>query len=118
MAKTEIKLISEEFPPTKYLHYDDFATGDVLVRGTFKRQHEGEYGLTYYFKSEDGEDVGLNGKGHLDKLIRKAELKPGDWVEIVYGGKSAMKGGEHKGTQAHQFHLYKDDEKNDCDQPF
>lgn len=77
---------------------------DQEIIGKLSKVVEGQYGLTYYLKQQDGSTIGVNGAGQLDSLME--QIAEGETVRIVYKGQVKLKSGAFKGKPAHQFKVF------------
>ena len=97
---------------TKFVKPNEMTEGQI-VAGTLTKTVEGEYGMTYYLRQEDGSTIGLNGSGQLDKLMEQVE--EGTSIEVTYQGQEKIKSGKFKGKSAHQFEVVVFDSEDESD---
>ena len=87
---------------TRFIKPNEMKEGQV-VSGILTKAVEGDFGMTYYLRQEDGSTIGLNGSGQLDKLMEQVE--EGTSLEVTYQGQEKIKSGKFKGKSAHQFEV-------------
>ena len=87
---------------TRFVKPNEMTEGQT-ISGVLTRATEGDYGMTYYNRQEDGTTVGLNGSGQLDKLME--QVAENDSIEVTYQGQEKIKSGKFKGKAAHQFEV-------------
>lgn len=85
---------------------DEGITGSVLT-GTFVKESVEERvqkatgkkftSRSFIFEEEDGKTAIINSTGHLNYLMEKQEVKPGDKLSVLYFGKDKQ--------DRHQFEL-------------
>ena len=92
-----------------YVKYADCTKGDVLVDGTFLRKVMGKYGYEYEFEcGETGNIICLGHAGHLKWKMESGDVREGEKIEVVYDGKSVIESGQWKGTESHQFKVFRE----------
>lgn len=102
----------------KYLSFNDFEAGDLMCKGEFVEWTESKFGLTTVFMLEDGSNVQLPFAGDIKKHHPKGTLKVGSVYEVEYHGLEVMKGGNYKGTSAHQVKFFSvDSPKPEVEEP-
>lgn len=83
--------------------------GDVMVEGWYIGSYTSKkYGNQQHsFITETGENVVLNGAGQLDYIIEN-QIKPEDYVKVLFDGKKTIEKGALAGTAVNQFKSYVD----------
>jgi len=96
----------------KFVNLKDASKGDVLLEGLYKglKPSNGRYGgEDCVFQTSEGTDTYIGASGQLLYLVQ--ELSAGDFVKLVYNGKEEIKKGKWKGSMAHAFEMYVDEER-------
>jgi hypothetical protein len=84
---------------------EEGVSGEIL-QGTFIEAVQNRYDnakLDYKFEKEDGKLVIVNGGGNLGYNMKF--VNAGDFVQIIYLGKSEISKGPHKGKLSHTFEV-------------
>ena len=93
----------------KYVKTTALAKGEEMVEGWYIGSHiSKKYGNQQHnFITEAGEHVVLNGAGQLDYIIEN-QVKPEDYVKVIFDGKVVLQKGPQAGTAVNQFKAYVD----------
>lgn len=90
-----------------YVKYSECKAGDVVVEGHFIGSVPSKFGgNNHEFRTESGKIVSLNKSGQLDYCLK--HIAVGDYVRVVYEGKTILDKGTFKGKEAHNFKVAKD----------
>lgn len=95
--------------------WDDYSEEDMII-GEYKGVHICKYKKeNYKFKIHEAEFADadfaqkvldkvlvLNNCGHLNYAISQADLKEGDFFQVVYKGKEILTKGEYAGAESHK----------------
>lgn len=100
-----------------YRKWAEWDTGDVLI-GTYKGSQTDSYDKPNWLveiidaqfgdkkaakKFPEGEIIGLNSSGKLDKAMESVEV--GEMIQVTYNGTSTIEKGKYKGKEAHDIEV-------------
>ena len=92
-----------------YKPWSQLQPGEIVVEGWYLQTYQGQYGDNYEILQENGKCFGLNRSGQTAYKI--ANLEPGDFIQVKFGGKIACPTGKFKGKPTNDVSVLCDPEK-------